>query len=122
MLWQRNGAQCTAMPIEGISVPVTVEQSEGRCFIRLEGEVNITSAAEVKKLLLQALASGTELRVDLERATELDVTAMQLLWAAEREARASGKGFILTGRIPGEISAGMSDAGFEKFMVATDTN
>ena len=66
---------------------VTIDQSEALCLIRLEDDINITSAAELKKLLLEALASGRELRVDLERATELDVTALQLFWAAERAAR-----------------------------------
>ena len=53
---------------------------------------------ELKKVMLQALASGKEMLVDLRRATELDVTAIQLLWAAEREARKSGRKFFLPGR------------------------
>jgi anti-anti-sigma factor len=97
---------------------VTLDQSEALCVIRLEGEVGIASAAELKKLLLQALASGRELRVDLEGATELDVTAWQLLWAAEREARGSGVGFALAGRLPEKISAAVRDAGFDEFPVA----
>jgi anti-anti-sigma factor len=102
-------------------VPVTVEQSEGLCFIRLEGEVNIICAAELKKLLLEALASGKGVRVDLKGATELDITALQLLWAGEREARASGRGLRLAGRIPEEIAAASGEAGLEKFPVAVDT-
>lgn len=101
-------------------MPVTLDQSEALCFIRLEGEINITCAAELKKHLLQALSSGKEVRVDLERATELDVTALQLLWAAEREARGSGKGLTLAGRVPEEISRAVNDAGFEKFPVGVE--
>jgi anti-anti-sigma factor len=99
---------------------VTLDQSEALCVLRLEGEINIASAAELKRLLLQALASGRELRVDLEGATEVDVTALQLLWAGEREARGSGRGFTLAGRVPEEISAAVSDAGFEKFPLGVD--
>jgi len=102
------------------SMPVTLDQGEGRCVIRLEGEINIGSAAELKKLLLQALACGRELRLDLEHATELDVTAWQLLWAAEREARGSSRGFTLLGQVPGEISAAVVDAGFETFPVGVE--
>ena len=102
------------------SMPVTLDQGEGRCIIRLDGEINIGSAAELKKLLLQALACGGELRLDLEHATELDVTAWQLLWAAEREARGCGSGFTLSGPVPGEISAAVVDAGFETFPVGVD--
>ena len=107
------------MPMKG-SMAVTLDQSEARCVIRLDGEINIVCAAEMKKLLLQALALGRELRVDLEGATELDVTALQLLWAAEREARGSGRGFTLAGRVPEEIAATARDAGLEKFPVGVD--
>lgn len=101
-------------------MPITLNQNEGLCLIRMEGEINISSAAELKKLLIEGLASGSELRVDLERATELDVTALQLLWAAEREARGLGAGFTLAGRVPEEISVALSDAGFEKFPIPVD--
>jgi anti-anti-sigma factor len=102
-------------------VSITLDQNEGQCLIRLEGEVDISSAAELKKLLLEALASGRGLRMDLERTTELDVTALQLLWAAEREARGSGVGFSVLGRVPEEISAALSDAGFKEFLIPTNT-
>jgi anti-anti-sigma regulatory factor len=102
------------------SMPVTLAQGEAQCVIRLDGEINIGSAAELKKLLLQALASGRELRVDLEHATELDVTALQLLWAAEREARGSSRGFTLAGRVPEEIWAAVVDAGLETFPAGLD--
>jgi anti-anti-sigma factor len=99
---------------------VNLDQSEALCVIRLDGEINIGSAAELKKLLLQALATGRELRIDLEHATELDVTALQLLWAAEREARGSSRGFTLAGRVPEEISAAVVDAGLETFPAGLD--
>jgi anti-anti-sigma factor len=102
------------------SMPVTLDQGEAQCVIRLDGEINIGSAAELKKLLLQALATGRELRVDLEHATELDVTALQLLWAAEREARGSSRGFTLAGRVPEEIWAAVVDAGLETFPAGLD--
>ncbi len=95
-------------------MPVTLDQNENFCLLHLEGEIDISSAAELKTLLLHGLASGRELRVDLERATDLDVTAMQLLWAAEREARRSGMGMTLTGR-PEAISVALGDAGLERF-------
>jgi anti-anti-sigma regulatory factor len=84
----------------------------------LEGEIDITVAAELKKLLLQAMASGTDLRVDLDTATGLDVTALQLLWAAQREAGDSGVEITLAGQVPENISVAVADAGFEKFPVA----
>ena len=101
-------------------MPATLDQNERLCLIRLEGEVNISSAAELKKLLIEALASGKELRLDLECATGLDVTALQLFWAAERAARGFGVGFTLVGCVPEEISVALSDSGFEKFPIPVD--
>jgi len=103
-------------------MPVTLEQGEGWCLIRMEGEVDISSAADLKKLLIDAVASGKELRVDLERATELDVTALQLLWAAEREARGAVVPVTLAGHLPEAISVAVSDAGFEKFPIPVSSN
>lgn len=97
---------------------VTLEQSETLCSLRLEGETSIASAAELKAVLLRGLASGTGLRVDLAGATALDVTALQLLWAAEREARRSGHLFMLADRVPNELLLAMREAGFEAFPVA----
>jgi anti-anti-sigma factor len=98
-------------------VPITLDQNKGLCLVRLEGEVNISSAAELKKILIEALATRKELHVDLEHASELDITALQLLWAAEREARGSSVGFTLVGDIPEAISATLVGAGFEKFPI-----
>ncbi|MGO9575568.1 MAG: STAS domain-containing protein [Terriglobales bacterium] len=103
-------------------MPITLAGSERMCVIRLEGEVNVASAAELKKLLLEALASQQqgEVRVDLKNASELDISILQLLSAAEREARASGKGFSLAGGVPEGIAAAVAEAGFERFPVPPD--
>ena len=101
-------------------MPVTLDQGEAFCLVHLDGPVNITSAADLKKLLLQALESGKDLRVDLELATELDVTILQLLWAAERKAAGSGTGCTLSGRVPPGVSDAVLNAGFEKFPVPSD--
>ncbi|MGB8011103.1 MAG: STAS domain-containing protein [Terriglobales bacterium] len=102
-------------------MPVSLTQSEGLCLIGLEGEIDIASATELKKLLLQALGSGQEVRVDVERATEMDVTALQLLWAAEREARGAGRAIRLAGRVPDEIAVSVGESGFEQFPIPADS-
>jgi len=94
---------------------MTLAQSEASCVLRLEGEIDIASAAELKQILLEALMSEKELRVNLESASELDVTAWQLLWAAERAARGSGREFRLVGRVPEEIAVAARESGIDKF-------
>ena len=96
-------------------VPITIEETEDASLICLEGEVGISSAAEVKCVLINALSSQKQMRVSLEKATELDVTALQLLYATEREAAKSGVQITHDGSFPAEIAVAMSNAGFATF-------
>ncbi len=102
-------------------MPITVNQSESLSLIRLDGEVDITSAVELKKVLLQTLGSGKPLRLEVGTVTDLDITTLQLLWAAARDARRSGSNFTLMGQIPKEIATVVADAGFETFPVSRET-
>jgi len=105
----------SASPMREAGMAVTLDQSGAQCLVRLEGEITIASAAELKKSLLEALASGKALSVEWEGASGLNVTGLQLLWAVEREARGSGVRFALQGRVPEEIAATACDAGMESF-------
>lgn len=98
-------------------MPITFEQSEAQCLVHLEGEIKIPFAAELKRALVEALTAGKDLCIHLERATELDITALQLLWVAEREAKKSGLRFTAAGSVPEEIRAVAKAAGFERFPV-----
>jgi anti-anti-sigma regulatory factor len=90
-----------------------MEQQESQSVIRLAGELTLTSAAELKNLLLQGLASGNDLRLDLEQAEAIDITVMQLLWAAGREA--DRKGASLAIQMSDAAATAARDAGFERF-------
>ena len=90
-----------------------LELHESDSRIRLEGEVTVTRAVEVKKLLLEWLASGRNLRLDLENATEIDITLLQLLVAAAREAERAGLRMITS--VSPAAAAAAGDAGFEQF-------
>jgi hypothetical protein len=68
---------------------VALEQGKESSTIRLEGAIGIASAAELKRLLLKALEVSADVRISVEDAIDLDVTAMQLLWAAKRMPTAS---------------------------------
>jgi anti-anti-sigma factor len=98
-----------------LNVPATVEVRENTSLVRLEGALDIASAAEMKSVLLNALASKKEIRLTLEGETELDITALQVLYAAERDAAKAGIQFALEGSVPDEISTAMTDAGLVKF-------
>jgi anti-anti-sigma regulatory factor len=85
--------------------------------IQLEGAVDIVCAADLKTSLLDALNSGKPVRVSLDRCTDLDVTAFQLLWAAAREAKSQGIDFALANPVPPTIVDSLKNVGFENFPV-----
>jgi anti-anti-sigma factor len=97
---------------------ITLDESKSKVVIGLEGVVDISSAAELKTLLLQALNTGKKVRVSLKGATVLDVTAVELLWAAEREASKVSVGFSFAGPAPAEVSAALDEAGLQQFLVS----
>jgi ABC-type transporter Mla MlaB component len=96
-------------------MPVSLDISEGISLIRIEGDVNIAMAAEMKDLLVKALSSGKDMHLSMASAAELDVTALQLLYAADREAAKSGMKLTLDDHVPEEIFSAMTDAGFAMF-------
>lgn len=106
-------------------MPVTLEQNDMASLIRLEGAVDIGSACELKTLLVQALepgadGAGKDVRIALAGATSLDVTAVQLLWAAERKARAAAVAFALEGGLPEPVRSALAHAGLQTFLAALD--
>ncbi len=97
---------------------ITLDESKSEVVIGLDGAVDISSAAELKALLLQALNSGKKARISLDKAADLDVTAVELLWAAEREANKAGVGFSFAGPSLAVVSAALCEAGFQQFLVS----
>lgn len=105
------------MRIEEPELGIALKQRKESSAIRLDGLIDIASAAELKTILLDALKRGKAVRVALQTNVDLDVTAVQLLWAAEREARASGVGFVLASPVPEPVLSFLKEAGFEKFPI-----
>ncbi len=98
-------------------MPVTLEQKDALASIRLEGAIDVGCAAELKEFLIQKLKSGSAVYVALESATLLDITAVQLLWAAAREAKRVGVGFEFKGQAPEAVRCALAEAGIEDFPV-----
>lgn len=74
---------------KGAQVPVTEES------IRLEGDLTIYTAAQLKEQLLGEVAAREQLTLDLSAVGELDTAGLQVLLLAEREARAAGKALAI---------------------------
>jgi hypothetical protein len=97
---------------------MTVENNETHWILRFDGDYGITSAAELKALLLEGLASAKALEMDLACAGEIDIAVLQLLWAAGRAAARENRGF--TSRVPEAIAGMARDAGFQSFPGAVE--
>jgi anti-anti-sigma regulatory factor len=100
---------------------ITFEDSATRCVLRLEGEIGVACSAELKLALIEAISSGKEVELDLAQASDFDVTAVQLLWAASQEAEKAGASFAVAGDVPANIGRAAGEAGFESFPVAVTT-
>jgi anti-anti-sigma regulatory factor len=100
-----------------MGVPVTLDQSGAVSMVRLEGEVGIGDALELKGALLDGLALRRGLRIDVAVAMALDVTIFQLLWAGRHAAGEAGMEFSVSGPVAQEIVLTMDRAGLEKFPV-----
>ena len=94
---------------------ITLEEREEMSVVALDGSIDISSAAELKTLLVQAIDGGKPVRIALEAATYLDVTAVQLLWAAGNAARQTGIDFAFAGVISAPLTAQLAEAGFSWF-------
>jgi anti-anti-sigma factor len=92
---------------------LTLMENEAVTVVHLVGAIDISCAAELKGMLLQVLKSGKDVQISLESATYLDVTAIELLWAAGREANGSGHRFGVVGQVPDAIASTFSEVGIE---------
>jgi anti-anti-sigma factor len=70
----------------------------GAPVIRLDGELTIYRAAELKPLLLQWPASDGAVELDLSAVDEIDTAGVQLLLLARREAQGLERELRLVGR------------------------
>ncbi|MGA3032793.1 MAG: STAS domain-containing protein [Terracidiphilus sp.] len=93
---------------------VALTEAEGASLISLEGAIDIARAVELRTVLVAALKEGRQLRVCLDEAAELDVTAFQLLWAAGREAAQKSIDFALAGPLPEPVRNALADMGFDE--------
>jgi hypothetical protein len=99
---------------DAVFVPVSIDRRSVPWVIRLDGVIDIGCAAELKAALLEGLMSGSPAQIEFAGATEMDVTAIQLLVAAEHAGRGAGIPWRLAGSCPETIVASLRDAGFER--------
>jgi len=71
--------------------------------LRIEGELTIYRAVELKQVLLAAVAANEAVEVDLSQVSEFDSAGLQLLLLAKREAGATGRSLRLVDHSPAVV-------------------
>jgi len=79
---------------------IRVEGGHEASRLRLEGELTIYTAGELKARLLEALAGTDALELNLGDVTEIDTAGAQLLILTKREAALAGKRLTLSEHSP----------------------
>ena len=88
-------------------------KEEDKVRVMLEGDLTVANAAELKTLLLEAMAAeGTHIEVDLEGVSGLDLSFLQMMCSAARTARNRGKELSLTGTKSGVLLQARKAAGY----------
>jgi len=96
-----------------------MSMSDAVRVVSMNGSYTIDRAAELAKELGDAFAVSRNVVVDMGGLTDLDLAALQLLYAARRSAVARGSDFNLSGVVSQGVSRRLEAAGFIRQPVAT---
>ena len=83
---------------------LSTEKIDGLCKIRIEGDMTIFNANDLKKDLMEIVDECPELEVDLSRVSEVDTSGLQLLILAKRESKSLNKAFRVVSYSPGILN------------------
>jgi anti-anti-sigma regulatory factor len=96
------------------AVDVSKDCSVEPCVLNLAGKIDIGCAGELKDEFLKALQSGKRIQVEIGGLSDLDVTALQLLWAAKRATMRLGVDFAVSGEPAKPIQNQVAELGMEE--------
>ncbi|MBR0033156.1 MAG: STAS domain-containing protein [Treponema sp.] len=85
--------------------------AKSKCeILKWQGTIGIEQAHSVSKELLEAINNNEDVRLDVSEVEDIDITGIQIIVSARKEAEAQKKKFFITGKIPPAI---------EEFIVAS---
>jgi anti-anti-sigma factor len=85
-------------------MPVVASTKKGICRLRVEDDMTIYTAADLKQQLLPRLAKCKEMELDLSGVNEMDSAGLQLLVLLKREAKEKGIELRMTAHGPAVTS------------------
>jgi anti-anti-sigma regulatory factor len=91
---------------------MSAKVDQGKSFrLVFKGRLTVDRAGELKKAFQDALATGRAIDVDFSQASEVDITFLQLLYAAGRAAIQKGQSFALPTVHPPAVAKALRAAG-----------
>ena len=72
---------------------ISIEKKDGLCKMKIETDMTIFNAAELKNDLLSDMGDCSSVEIDLSRVGEIDTSGFQLLFMLKREAALLNKDF-----------------------------
>ena len=97
------------------------DRSGSLCII-LSDVIDISQAAELKQILVQALQSNAQTRIEVSRANAIDLTVVQLLCAAVSYASAAGVALEIEGAWSEEVERSLSCTGLTPILESLRTH
>ena len=74
---------------------ISISETDATVTVRIDGEMNIYHAAELKTPLLELLSKGKDIALDLSLVGDLDTSGLQILMLLSRELNNAGKTFTI---------------------------
>ncbi|BDC95072.1 MULTISPECIES: STAS domain-containing protein [Treponema] len=71
--------------------------------VKWHGTAGIEQAHMLRDELLGAFEKSSEIRLDISQVEDIDITGIQIIVSARREAEKQGKEFYIKGKIPQAI-------------------
>lgn len=84
---------------------------DGFHVVKISGDVGLRAAQDIARSLREALGGHDKVAIATEAVTAADITTIQLLLAADKQARAAGKSFALTAPPAGVLRDLLIDVG-----------
>ena len=81
-------------------------------IVNIEGDVTLINSERISTLIKDAIDEKPMVLVSLSQATDIDLSGIQLIYAAKRYALKKRRSFHITGAIPETIARRLHQAGF----------
>ena len=87
--------------------------------VPLSGPLTIATAAAIRTSLLAGLDTQRDIQVDCAAGTSFDISFVQLLIAAQRQAAMQGSTLTLAGDYPPALGEILAEGGFADWITST---